>query len=423
MIKKIVLPMLLGSTLAAATVASADVVFYSTQAKPLKEADSMRNDVLSDFQGKVQFLPQETGTFLGRVESEYKAKSISLGVLGALHGEFPPIQYALDPMDDVLDDLPGIKANQAMVELGKLGTDKQMYIPWMQATYIMAANKEALQYLPEGADINALTYGQLADWAAKMNEASGSPKLGFPAGEKGLMHRFLQGYLYPSHTHSVVTEFRSDKAKQMWTSFREMWKDVNPRSTAYSFMQEPLLTGEVWVAFDHTARLKDAFDQRPDDFVAFPAPAGDEGRGFMPVVAGLAIPQNTPDRQGAVELVKYLSRPETQIKTLRATGFYPIAEVELPDDLPSNVRIAGSAVSKQATAADALPSLLPVGLGDQGGLFNKIYVDTFQQIVLRNADIDSILDRQASALRRIIKKAAAPCWAPDAPSEGDCPVN
>ena len=43
----------------------------------------------------------------------------------------------------------------------------------------------------------------------------------------------------------------------------------------------------MWVAWDHTARLADAFNQKPDDFVAFPAPAGPAGRGFMPVVAGI----------------------------------------------------------------------------------------------------------------------------------------
>ena len=55
-------------------------------------------------------------------------------------------------------------------------------------------------------------------------------------------------------------------------------------------MQQPLLTEEVWVAFDHVARLADAFNQKPDDFVAFPAPAGPAGRGFMPVVAGIGDP-------------------------------------------------------------------------------------------------------------------------------------
>ena len=52
----------------------------------------------------------------------------------------------------------------AFLELGKLGTGEQKYLPWMQANYVMAANKQALEYLPEGADINALTYDQLVAW-------------------------------------------------------------------------------------------------------------------------------------------------------------------------------------------------------------------------------------------------------------------
>ncbi|MGB7389534.1 hypothetical protein, partial [Marinomonas sp.] len=204
MLKKIILPILLGSSIASAS----EVVFYSTQANPLKEADAMRNDVLIDYDGNVKFLPQEAGPFFSRIQAESRTNSVTLGVLGALHGQFPQIQDALDPVDDVLAQLPKVSANTAITKLGKLGTDHQKYIPWMQATYIMAANKKALPYLPKGANINALTYDQLAQWAINLTKATGSPKLGFPAGEKGLMHRFIQGYLYPSFTHSVVTDFR-----------------------------------------------------------------------------------------------------------------------------------------------------------------------------------------------------------------------
>lgn len=403
--------------------ASAEIVFYSTQARPLEEAQKMRDEVLADFEGEVQFSPQEPGPFYTRIEAEQEANEVTLGVLGALHGDFPPIQEALDPVDDIMATIADRNISETFVELGKLGSGEQRYIPWMQATYIMAANKDALQYLPEGADVNALTYDQLAQWAKNMHEAAGEPKLGFPAGPKGLMHRFLQGYLYPSFTNSVVTDLRGEKAQAMWSTFKELWADVNPRSTAYNFMQEPLLSGEVWVAFDHTSRLKDAFDQKPDQFVAFPAPSGPEGLGFMPVVAGLAIPKGAPEREQSAQLIEYLTRPETQVKTLRATGFFPVVAVELPDDLPPNVSISGAAVEAQANAENANPSLLPVGLGDQSGLFNKVYQDAFQQIVLRNADIAKILDRQAKTLQRIMEKTGAPCWAPDEPSDGPCPVN
>ncbi len=70
---------------------------------------------------------------------------------------------------------------QSLLDLGKLGKPTQQYIPWMQATYVMAAKKEALQYLPDGADVNALNYDQLIEWGKNMQEATGQPQIGFPA--------------------------------------------------------------------------------------------------------------------------------------------------------------------------------------------------------------------------------------------------
>ena len=44
-------------------------------------------------------------------------------------------------------------------------------------------------------------------------------------------------------------------AAEAWTMFKDLWQYTSPASTSYGFMQEQLLTGEVWVAWDHTARL------------------------------------------------------------------------------------------------------------------------------------------------------------------------
>ncbi|TVR43791.1 MAG: carbohydrate ABC transporter substrate-binding protein, partial [Rhodobacteraceae bacterium] len=49
--------------------------------------------------------------------------------------------------------------------------------------------------------------------------------------------------------------------------------------------------------------------------------------------------------------------------------------------------------------------------------------DTFERIVLARQPIRAVLDDQADALRRLIDEAGAPCWAPDAASDGPCPVN
>ena len=76
------------------------------------------------------------------------------------------------------------------------------------------------------------------------------------------MHRFFEGFLYPSYTGGVVVPFRSKAAEAMWTQFASLWKSVNPNSTNYNFMQEPLLSGDVWIGFDHVARVLDAL-RRP----------------------------------------------------------------------------------------------------------------------------------------------------------------
>jgi multiple sugar transport system substrate-binding protein len=171
------------------------------------------------------------------------------------------------------------------------------------------------------------------------------------------------------------------------------------------------------------ARLADAFNQKPDEFVAFPAPAGPAGRGYMPVVAGVAIPKTSPDMDKAKALVAYMLKPETQIATLKATNFFPVVDVKLPDDMPASVKAFGSVIATMTGAPDALPALLPMGLGDLGGKFNQVYVDSFERIVLGGQDVRGVLDEQATALKALIDQSKAPCWAPDKPSEGACPVD
>jgi multiple sugar transport system substrate-binding protein len=402
-----------------------DTVFLSTQLRPIEEAQKMRDVILKDFTGKIDYVPEQPAQLPIRIQAEQQGGTHTISAIGALHGELQPMLPigGLVPVDDLAAKLKDRGFPPDLMALGKFGTEHQMYIPWMQATYFMVANKQALPFLPAGADLNALTYAQLAAWAQAIQEKTGRRMLGFPAGPQGLMHRFLEGFLYPSFTGGVVTPFRSPEAEAMWTQFAAMWKFVSPNSASYNFMQEPLLSGDVWIGFDHVARLLDALRQKPDDFVAFPAPAGPKGRGYMPVLAGLAIAKDAPDAKGAAALIDYLTQPATQIATARAVGFFPVVKAELPADLDPGVKAASVAIAGTENAKDALASLLPIGLGTHGGEFDKVYTDTFQLIVLRGQPVRAVLDRQADALKRVIDLTGAPCWTPDAPSQGPCPVH
>jgi multiple sugar transport system substrate-binding protein len=402
-----------------------ELVMLSTQLTPVEEAEAMRNTILADFDGQVDFIGEEAGPFVDRVLAEAEAGSGSTDLIGALHGDFAQFadQGLLTDLSDLADELSDRGFNEQYLELGRFGGDQQLYIPWMQATYIMVARREALDHLPDGADVEALTYDDWAAWGAAIQDATGSQRLGFPAADDGLIHRFLQGYAYPSFTGGLNTTFAGDDAVTMFEWFTEAWSHASRQSLTYGFMQEPLLTGEVWVAWDHVARLVDAVTTDPEQFVAFPSPVGPQGLGFMPVVAGLAIPANAPDPEGARSLIEYLTRPETMATTLREVAFYPpTEEPEIPEDLEEGIRAQADAVAAQANHAEALPALLPIGLGEQDGSYNEVFRTTFESIVVDGGDPREILDTQAGSLQQVLDDAEASCWQPDPESDGVCKV-
>ena len=401
-----------------------DMVFLSTQLRPLDEAERVRNIILKGAPVAATFVPEEPPQFSVRVQAEIKGGTHSISVLGGLHGELQPLMQfgALAPLDDLAAKLSSRGFPDKLLQLAKLGTQHPMYIPWMQATYLMIANKQALPFLPAGADINTLTYAQLEAWGAAIQAKTGKRMIGFPAGPKGLMARFFEGYLSPAFTGGVVVPFRSEAAEAMWTQFASLWKVVTPNSTNYGFMQEPLLTGEVWIAWDHIARMQDALRQKPDDFVVFPAPAGPKGRAYMPVIAGLAVSKDAPDPAKAKALIEYLTLPAVQVLTLRTSSFFPAVKADIPADLDPGLRLGAEAIARMQAAPDALPTLLPIGLGAKGGEVDKVFLDTFQLIVLRGQKPHDVLPKQAEAMQRVMTETGAACWAPDPESTGPCQV-
>ena len=66
----------------------AEVLFWSTQARPVEEAQAMREQVLSGFEAGVDYQPNEDGPWLTRLQAELQAGSGSIDLLGALHGNF-----------------------------------------------------------------------------------------------------------------------------------------------------------------------------------------------------------------------------------------------------------------------------------------------------------------------------------------------
>jgi multiple sugar transport system substrate-binding protein len=196
------------------------LIFLSTQLRPIEEAQKMRNLILNGFPTRADYITEQPQQFPVRVKGELQRGTHTIDVVGALHGELRSLLPldAFVSLDDLIGKLTDRRIPDRLLTLGKFGTAHQLYVPWLQGSYTMVANKAALPYLPDGADIDTLTYDQLAAWAGSIAQKTGKPLLGFPRGHKAHA-RFFEGFLYPSYTGGVVVPFRSEAAETMWSQF------------------------------------------------------------------------------------------------------------------------------------------------------------------------------------------------------------
>ena len=138
----------------------------------------------------------------------------------------------------------------------------------------------------------------------------------------------------------------------------------------------------------------------------------------MPVIAGLAIPATAPDPEGAKEAIKYLLEPATQGLTLANVSFFPVATGEVPAEVGPGVMAQMGAISGQSGAPDALPALLPIGLGDQGGAYSGVFQDALKAIIVDGGDPAQVTAELAPTLQAIFDSENAPGWSPDEVVEG-----
>ncbi|MEE6259720.1 ABC transporter substrate-binding protein [Plantactinospora sonchi] len=391
------------------------VTFISTQFTPVEERQRFEQILRERVTGAtVSYNPVEPNVFASTLTSQAAANRVQVSLAGGLHGDLAPHAERLVNLDELATKLADRQFPPEIAELGRLGGGATTYLPWMQASYVLAVHKRALQWLPSGADVQNLTYDQFLTWVTDARRGNGGkPVLGLPCGPKGLYHRFFQGYLLPSFTGGQMTTFRGPDAAEAWRYMTQLWAQTAPASTNFDNMQEPLQRGEVLVAWDHVARLVAAPADKPDDWVMAPAPRGPKGLGYMLVVAGLAIPKGAPEADRARQVIETLTAPEVQVEVLRRNAFFPVVNTTLPADLPPAIALEAEAVRRQQEAEGAVVALPPVGLGARDGEVSQIFKNCFKEICLDRRPVQQVLDRQARELNKILDEVKVPCWRPD----------
>ena len=404
-----------GVSTSGASGGSGSITLMSTQFSPVEEKQRFEK-ILKDrvTAEKVAFNQVDAGIFASTLQSQVDAGKVQISVVGALHGDLAPHAARLTDLDDLLGSLTDRGFSSELTTLAKLGGSTTKYIPWMQASYVLAVNKKALQWLPSGVDVQKLTYDGLLSWMTAARQGNGNKAVfGIPAGVKGLYHRFFQGFLLPSFTGGQITTFRSPEAVTAWEYMKRLWAQTASASTNYDNMQEPLQRGEVLVGFDHVARLVGAPADKPDDWLMVPAPSGPKGLGYMLVLAGLGIPQGAPEIDKAKDAITTLTTSGVQIEVLRQNAFFPVTNTAVPADLPAAVALANGAISAQRSAPNAILSLPPVGLGARDGEVAQLFKNCFKEICLDGKPVKQVLDAQAAQLNAIMDELKVPCWQPD----------
>ena len=214
----------------------------------------------------------------------------------------------------------------------------------------------------------------------------------------------------------MVKKFRTADAVKMWEKLKELWYYVTPESLTYSKMDAPLLSEKVWVAWDHSARIINVFKENSSDFISFPAPIGPKGRGYLLVLAGIGIPSGSNTDKSTLDLIKYLTKEETQLLTMNTVGFFPV--IEIKSKVNKNLEPLYSAVMNQSKSNKSIVSITPGNLGEKSGDFNNIYLRAFSQIVLRDKNIELILNEQAEKLQQIFNESGAYILNPDKMKSG-----
>lgn len=386
-----------------------EIRFLSTQLVPISEATVLQSSLLRDLEVPVTFEPVDDRAVFLQQATILSRKEASSLVYGGLTQDFSLLQEhgLLGAIDRSAFSTSVPVLGPSYLRDARLGTDRLYFVPWMRATYLMVANKRALAYLPPGSNLNHLTYAEFLEWARNMYRATGAEKLGFPAAPSGLMPRFLEGFLYPSFTGSVTTKFDSPMALEMWNYLGQLWSYVSPSSFAFSRMDQPLMDGQVWVGWDHIARLVRLFSQAPDRFVAFPAPIGPQGRGYLSFLAGLGVPKGGPSAAQR-RLIEYLTSPKIQAATLRLLGFLPVTSIRDVASLPRGLIDVVNAAQRQESDSHSLEADLPPLPQDLSREFNLVYMVAFSRIVLRGAEKAPVLKEQSERLRALLRTAQEP---------------
>jgi multiple sugar transport system substrate-binding protein len=393
------------------------IVMSSEMFAPPAEQQFFINEILKPFEEEtgitVNFQVIEGQDMFDRVTVQQETGHITTDVILVFNGRFPwwtDAGYVVS-LDDATSGWTDRTILQAF-DATATADGTRYFVPISADVYLTIANNKALDYLPEGADIDSLTYEQYADWAAAIAEGEGEGKVcitGIP--QQMWIYQFgtsaLSYGLNPAGAgEPAFPNINSEGAAKAW----EQWAKIGaadgfmPTVLTVNNCTDFLMREEGWLAVTHNARVGQVYASNETQYTVGPAPSGDAGIGTIAGAHGVGVVEGSANAEAAFLLMEYLTRPEVQVKMNKGTGgFIPVVAEAidyLGDDPTDEIITKALLVLETGT-----PSYLPVADFQDWGAVKKVFDDVFTAMVLGgDGTVDQALLDSAQAEIDAIRK-------------------
>lgn len=384
------------------------LVFASRLFSPPREQEFFINEIIKPWEKEhgvsVNFQIIDDKTLLQRAEVQQKTGHVTTDIVVA-HNSRMPEWIDNGWVEDLTDVVKQWSDRHFMTAFNKDTTrdGHQYFLPVGADVYLLLANNKALKYLPEGADIDNLTWEQYAQWAVNIAQGEGEGKVCV----NGVPHKFWI-YQFGGSALSFGGGFpdaNSEGAMKAW----KIWETIGkangfiPNVLNVDNCVDPMLRGEAWLVVTHQARVGQVYTSNETQYTVGPAPRGDKGIGTIAGVSGYAVMKGAPNRDLAIQFLEYLTRPEVQVKIAKGTGGFipPVQEaVKYLGNEPTD-----EIIRKALIVLDkAIVSGVPAGDYQDWGAVKKCFDDAFADTIVQGKDMTQERADQVQACVDALKK-------------------
>jgi len=271
------------------------------------------------------------------------------------------------------------------------------YVPISADVYLVIANNKALDYLPDGAELNSITWEQYKDWAIAIAEGEGSPKTTMPAlTVKSMCYQVGgMGLSYGAD----FADIDSDAMKDTWALVGEMIAADAIVETSFSYGDpvDLMKAEEAWLSFYHMGPVGQVYGSAPAQFTIAPAPAGPVGNGSIAGAWGMGITAGTENLEAAQAFIEYMARPDVLYKVTQGIGgtIPPVQEVvDVLGSEPADEVVKMGLITLQA----GIPHGVPAADYTDWGAVKTVYDETFKKLWDDKGvvDVDFLATQQAA---------------------------